>query len=248
MTLDWSELEIDRAELDNTLELNLSSSWAIALNRVFLLNRAEYRQSLLFIEGSILFTSLLFLFPINLIVFRKLNLLDSDGSGLLVVLLGSFSLAILFSIVANYYLWQKAKKLKYLTKLLDKITEYNRLVDNFQLIANFNKLTNSQHPTADKQQSVKELQNIFQLTKNSLLQAVELEVFMARHRQTKQLISTQTLERDRLLANLEQNLVNVSLMEIDSDREYRQLLNEAVELGLNVHQEINKIKTLRRSL
>lgn len=246
MTLDWSELEINQTQLDNILELDLSSSWAIALNRVFLLHQAKYWQSLLFIESSILFTSLLFWFPINLIVFRKLNLLDADSSGLLVVLLGSFSLAILFLIVTNYSLWQKAKKLKSLTKLLNKITEYNRLVNDFQLISNFNKLTSSQHPTADK--SVKKLQNIFKLTKNSLLQSIELEVFMTRHRQAKQLISSQTRERDRLLANLEQNLVNVSLIEIDSNQEYQQLLNEAVELGLNVHREIDKIKYSRRSL
>ena len=44
-----------------------------------------------------------------------------------------------------------------------------------------------------------------------------------------------------MLAILEHNLVDIVLSEIDLNYEYKEILNEAIDLGLSVHREIRKI-------
>lgn len=244
MLINWNELKISQAEIDNIFELNIISSWAIALGKVFLLRQTEARQSLALMESSVLFLSLVFLFPLNLIIFRQLNLLNSNSSGLILVLACSISLSILLSIAFNYYLWQKAKKLKVLSKLLTKVAEHNRLIDNFQLLSDILQFKNCSQ--VNNQRSIIDLQTVFQLTKDSLIKGIELESLI-HHRQTKPTnLSVYTLDRDRLLADLENNLINLSLPETNSDREYRELLNEAVDIGLSIHQEMSKIQISSR--
>ena len=248
MSSDWEKLKVSQAELDKILVLDITSNWAIALSRVFLLRQTKERQSLFFTECSILFLSLLFLFPLSLIVFRKLELLAANSSGLIVVLLSTIGLSILFLIIFNYYLWQKAKRLKFLSQLLTKVAAHNQLINDFQLLANLNRLTNNSS-IDNPVQSLVELQQVFKLTKNSLLQGIKLEGFIYRHQQTKyNNSSTYSGDREGLLANLEQNLVNLASLETNSDREYRELLKEAIDLDISVHQQMSKIQTLRRSL
>ena len=83
----------------------------------------------------------------------------------------------------------------------------------------------------------------FYLTENSLLKSIEIESFIYHHEQSSSdRTSASSYNRDRLLANLEDNLANLSLLEINSVCEERNLLNQAVDLRLSVHREIRKIR------
>lgn len=248
MSVNWAELKISQSELDEIFELDILSTWAIDLGRVLILKKSEYRQSLLFTQGSILLTSLLFFCPINLIVFRNLSWLDNNFRGLILVFLSAGILSILLAILFNYYLWQKAKKLKVLATLLAKINQYNHLIDNLQLFAELNILSDQNASNLDNTrnilfnaQSETELKTALGLTRNSLIKSVELEKIINQNQQIKG-------DRYLLLANLENNLVNfVSLPQETSNDEYQQLLTEVVDIGLSVHQEIRKIQTLGRN-
>jgi hypothetical protein len=245
MSVNWEELKISQAELDEIFELDILSTWAIDLSRVLILKKSEYLQSLLFTEGSILLISLIFFCPINLIIFRNFGWLENDFGGLTLVLLSASILSILLGILFNYYLWHKATKLKVLANLLAKIYQYNRLIDNLQLFAELNDLTTYNPDNTRKNlynsQSEVELKTALSLTRNSLIKSIELEKIINQNQQLKG-------DRYLLLANLENNLINfVSLPHDSSNDEYQQLLTEVVDIGLSVHQEIRKIQTLKRS-
>lgn len=249
MLLDWEELKISQAELNRIFEPNLITSWAIALGRVLLLYQPQYRSSLFLTQCSWLFIIWLFFFPVSLIAFRKLELLSSTSSGLVTVLLATASTSILVLLIFNCYLWQKAKKLKLLIKLWQKVINYNQLINDFQLLANINQIAvrdkaDSQN-NSDSNNSLAEFKIALKLTKNSLLKSIELESFIYRQATKSDLAVLSPSYRYQSLLNLENDLTNLSLSAIDSDTKYQELINEAVNLGLSVHQEIRKIKSLR---
>ena len=247
MRSDWDELKISEAEIERVLETGIVFGWAIALTRVAILRQSQYWQSFLSTQSTFLFLNLLFFFPINLIIYRKLSLLDNNATGLITVSIATFILSFISMIVCNYYLWQKAKKLKLISKLLTKVERYNQLISNFSFIANVSFLdkTNSNNSL-----SVTEFKKALNLTKSSLLKSIELESFIYRHRRKSDYRQNtfgdriSTSSNDRLLANLEDDLATWSTLEIDSTQ-HRHLLDEAIDLGLSVHREVRQNRALK---
>ncbi|MGD1920032.1 MAG: hypothetical protein ACFCAD_14745, partial [Pleurocapsa sp.] len=93
--------------------------------------------------------------------------------------------------IFNFYLWQKAKRIKLLSRLLEKIADYNNLINNFQLLAKINRLSSQNIDIAKNQitnnlQAIDELKEVLELTKTSLLNSVELESFIYNNPQVKQ--------------------------------------------------------------
>ena len=241
-SINWGELTITQSELDNLWELDLFSSCAIDLNLLLILRQRQYFKSFLFTEISVLFLGLVLFFPLNLIMFRNLAFLSNNTVGFLLIL----AIAIIFSaallLLFNYYLWLRAKKLKSLTIVLDKVNQYNQLIDNLQIITQINHLNPTDgRPNQQNLEISSEVKIALELTKVSLLKSIEIE---------KVIYSNQQITRDRyqLFANLEDNLIQfLSLPQNNSHNEYQQLLTEAIQIGLSVHQEVRKIQTLRHS-
>ncbi len=242
MRSDWDELKISQAELDRVLDTGIVFGWAIAFTRVLILRQLQYWKSFLLTQSTFLFLNLLFFFPINLIVCRKLGWLDNNYTGLITVSTATIIWSFISTIVCNYYLWQRAKKLKLISKLLTKVERYNQLINNFSFIANVSLIKD----TSSNSLSVVEFKNALNLTKNSLLKSIELESFVYRYRQNSLpgRIST-SYSYDRLLADLEDDLATWSSLEIDCTQQDRHLLNEAIDLGLSVHREVRQVQILR---
>ncbi|MGD1920694.1 MAG: hypothetical protein ACFCAD_18515, partial [Pleurocapsa sp.] len=94
-------------------------------------------------------------------------------------------------------------------------------------------------------QAIDEIIEVLELTKTSLLNRVEFESFIYNNPHVNQYSSScYTVDRYQLLSSLEHNLADLALSEIDSNSEYQEILNEAVNLGLSVHQEVKKIRRL----
>ena len=247
MKLDWEELKISQIELDTVFEPNLITTWAISLSRALLLHQRKHLKSLLFTEVSLLFVSLLPCFSLNLLIFRKLNFIANNSNGFAVVLFSTVILSILFIIPFNFVLWQKAKKIKPIGKLIDKVEKYNNLINSFQLIINVNHLASKKSRRREIEgssnlKSFDELRQTLQLTKDSLLNSIELETFFYKKQIRQYKSSIYDVNRYQLLASLEHNLIDIASTEIASNQEYQELLNEAIDLGLSVHQEIRKIR------
>jgi hypothetical protein len=246
MSINWEKLEISQAELDELVNFDLLSTWAIDISRVFLLRQKTYYKSLLVTESVCLFLILFLLFPINLIVFRNFDWLSNNLSGLILVLITTTFFSILILLILNYYLWCRGKRLKVFAILLEKVKQYNNLINNFKLVAQLNNL-GYDIQNLHNNQAETELKTALNLTKNSLLKSLELEkiinCFQVVNLETKH---QNTNNRYQLLANLESGLINLeSLTQYDAD-DYQQLLSEAIEIGLSVHQEIRKTQILRQ--
>ena len=239
MRSDWDKLKISQAELDRVLNIGIVFNWAIAFTRILILRQSQYWQSFILTQSTFLFLNLLFFFPINLIVFRKLGWLDNNATGLITVSIATAIWSFISTIVCNYYLWQKAKKLKLLSKLLTKVERYNQLIDNFGFITNVSLLNNT---GSNNSLSLTKFRTALNLTKNSLLKSIELESFVYRYQQNT--LRHRTFKSDNyegLLADLEDDLITWSSLEIDCTQ-HRHLLDEAIDLGLSVHQEVKKFR------
>ena len=247
MSSDWDELKISEAELEQVLDTGIVFSWAIAFTRILILRQSQYWSSFLLTQSTFLFLNLLFFFPISLIVYRNLGLLDNNATGLITVSIATLILSFISMIVCNYYLWQKAKKLKLLSKLLTKVERYNQLINNFGFIANVSFLSNT---NSNNSLSVTEFKNALNLTKSSLLKSIELESFIYRHRRKSDYRQNSlgdrisTYSNERLLADLEDDLATWSTLEIDCTQ-HGDLLDEAIDLGLSVHREVRQDRALR---
>jgi hypothetical protein len=235
--INWNDLKITQSELDNLLDLDFISTWAIELSRVFILHKFKSIKSLFVTEISALFLSLLLFVPLNLIFFRHWEVLENNTNGFVLVLAIAISFSILVLVVLNFYLWHRAKGFKSLALILEKINDYNDLIERLKFITeinNFNCLKSSQNRLLNT-----EIKPALRLTKNSLINSAELEKFIQKNQQIRS-------DRYQIFANLEENLIQfLSLADQNTNSEDRQLLTEVIQIGLSVHQELRKIQTLR---
>lgn len=226
-------LKIDRSELEQILELNFFDSLALEMTDILLLHQSKHKLSFLITEAIIWFLGILFLVPINLLFFQRWLLYSNQFQGFAIVIILSAMLSLGILLCSNFFLWQRAKKLKNIAVILNKIEDYNSLIQNLQLITKFNTL--STIATQNSHQSTSEISTALQLTKDSLLKSLEIENFILENQQLK------LQERYQLFNNLEDNLVQfMSLPNEQSNTEYQQLLTETIQIGLSVHQEVRK--------
>ena len=237
MSINWQELEISQGQLEEILNFDILSSWAIDISRVFYLRKKVYRKSLLVTELCSFFLVYLLLFPVALIIFRNFNWLGNNITGLVLILLSVGSVSIAIFVLLNYYLWRKAKQLKFLAIILEKVAQYNELIDNLMLVAELNIINSdlARNSSADM-----ELKTALSLTRNSLIKSIELEKLINKDRNFAN-------NRYQLLANLESGLINLNSLSEYDRQDYEKLLSEAIEIGLSVHQEIRKTQTLKQS-
>ena len=240
---DWNQLQISKAELERVFEVNIIDEWAIAFGSVLYFKQSQASKALLLAIGSFLFISLLLFFPVNLIVLRQLKLVDNSSIGLMLVLLISTCVSMLLLIFSSFYLYKKAKKLKRITTLLEKVKQYNQLINSFNLLANISSIANS---TNTSSKNTVELKSVFNLTKNTLLESIKLENFLYRH-QTWEIPNDYSHSPLQLLAHFEDNLASLSFEQTERNTEYKQLLEDAIDLGLSVQQEMRKICHLRQT-
>ena len=238
-SLNWDELKITQSELDNLWELDLFSSLAIDLSRVLILHKRQELKSLLITEISILFLSLVLFFPLNLIIFRHLGFVANNLNGFIGILAVSIISSAALLLLSNYYLWLRAKKLKSLTIILDKINQYNQLINNLQIITQINHLNYTDFSNSKNELEISsEIKTALGFTKVSLIKSIEIEKIINFNQQIPS-------DRYQLFANLEDNLIQfLSLPNNHDHSEYQQLLIEAIQIGLSVHQEVRKIQTL----
>jgi hypothetical protein len=169
--------------------------------------------------------------------------LENNTNGFVLVLAIAILLSILILGFLNYYLWYRAKQIKSLAVILEKISDYNHLIAQLKFISKINNLNSSrskENQFLDKNVNLSsEITTALKITKNSLIKSIELEEII---KQNKQIGS----DRYQIFANLEENLIQVlSLADKNTNSEYQQLLTEVIQIGLSVHQELRKIQTLR---
>lgn len=225
----WHKLKISQIELEKTLEFDLISTLAIELGRTFFLRQKGGRSWLITQICGLFLVSLLSL-PIILIVFRNLTWVSNNNAGLMLILATAIILSLLCLLVFNYYLWRRAKQLKVLAILLNKVEKYNNLIEHLNLMAKLDAVATAQF---SKTKEVGELETALSLTRDSLIKSIELEKTLDCDRHLAD-------SRDILLANLESGLVNLDSLVQANTNDYDRLFSEAINIGLSVHREMRK--------
>ena len=239
---DWNQLQISKAELEEVFEPSIIDEWAIAFASALYFKQNQASKTLLSMIGSFFFISLLLLFPVNLIVLRQLELADNSSIGLTLILLISIFVSMLLLIISSFHLYKKAKKLKPLITLLEKVKQYNQLINSFSLLADINSIAKSKN--AHLENTIK-LKSIFNLTKNTLIESIKLENFIYRH-QNRSIPGNYNYNPLQLLADFEESLASLPIEATERNTEYRQLFEDAVNLSLSVQQEMRQIWHLRQ--
>ena len=247
-SVNWEQVIISQAELENLFPSNIFHGWAIDLCRVLILRKKKYFQPLLITEAAILLLEIILLFPLNLIVFRNVGIVSNNSYGLIMIVLLAIAIASLLMLLTNYWLWQKAKRLKTIAILLEKVEDFNYLIETFKTLNDlsyFNNLENSTNNSLSIKMSKEHLHNesselsldiaeILLTTRSSLIQSMKMHNTLYRK-------TSHNRDIYQLFANLENKLVHfLSLPHDNSDREYQQTLAEIINLGLTVHQEVKK--------
>ena len=82
----WNELSISQRELEQVYEPSLICNWAIALATGLILCQPQSWQPIFKLEISCLFISLIFNYPLVLIVGRNWELVNNNIQGLVIIL------------------------------------------------------------------------------------------------------------------------------------------------------------------
>ncbi len=200
-----------------------------------------YRSSLfrhpqrlfLFCFTELLVTALTFAFtlPVGLFTIRNSQETISDFPTILNFLQVTLGLTMVIIIGWNLYMIIKAKTLKTLMHLLDEIDHYHDVLQTVVVLDRFKAVSGSPANLVNGNDVLEALQ----LIRNSLIAGLIAEKIL---RQSRGLLA----RRKDLLASIENNLGTLQTLAIEQQAtEYGQVLSEALQISLSVHQEIQKL-------
>jgi hypothetical protein len=234
MNLELQNLRITEKEIEILSGLDVSE---IFIGGVF---GGVYRFSLfrhpsrvfLFCFTEILVTALTFAFtlPIGLFTLRNSLGTINDFSTIMKFLQVTLGLTTILIIGWNLYMIIKAKTLKTLMRLLDEIDNFHDLLQTVVILERLEKVANSSTNVIKN-----DVLEALELIRSSLISGLMAETIL---RQNRRLLS----RRNDLLANIENHLGTLQTLVIDKQTtEYGQILKEALQISVSVHQEIQKL-------
>lgn len=215
--------KISSDALEDLLDLNIVSVITVDFYRALILKNRKKLLAIIFTEIFLLLLSAIFVLPIILLFSRASEVIAQN---VLTIILGICLFAIA---ICNFFLWRQAKQNQYLAKLIEKVEKYNTVVD---AIIFLDKLEHSQESI----HHLKEIVALLGTTKNSLINSLKVAVLVIKQKRS---VSSSY----QLLIDLENNLNSLMTFDIHSQAsEYRQLLNNALEIGISVHKEVRNLQ------
>ncbi len=131
----------------------------------------------------------------------------------------------------NIYMWFKIKHIETLAYLIDEIDKYNEIIQSVALLKKLEAVANQQVDLINRHEIIKALN----VTKDTLICGLMTEKILRENRGV-------LARRYDLFVNLENNLVMLKALEVKNQaNDYSQLLNNALQIGMSVHQEMQKL-------
>jgi hypothetical protein len=228
---EFQDLSITTQELEEVLNIDAIANIAIDFHRGIIQKKRKYLFSTLMTEFGLIALAVVLILPTTAIILQGSG--ESDRDILSPLLTISFFFIGLILCGLNVYFWQKAKQFQSLTHLLGEIEKYNRVVHSVTLVDRLNSLQSSEsQPTENRLETF----NLLQTIRHSLIAALKVERLM---REQTQWIAS----RYELLATLESDLdILMEFTARQDEKDNSQLFNEALQIGLNVHKEIQKFQ------
>jgi hypothetical protein len=173
----------------------------------------------------------IFTLPIGLWLIRGTTQSIRDVSAILPFLLVTSGTTAIVLLAWNFYMVIKVRSLKTLAHLLDKIDHFNDVIQAVDVLDNLRAAGKQPAIAVDREQVLEALS----IARKSLVCGLVTERIL---RQNRKLLA----RRYELFANVESNLAALRTLEVDNQAgEYAELLNQAFQIGLSVHQEVQQI-------
>ncbi|MEL6469012.1 MAG: hypothetical protein AAFQ74_04745 [Cyanobacteria bacterium J06623_4] len=218
-------LRITQRELDKLTGLDISDfamGWAYRQTAFAAHRRFAWLSEQLLTLG----VGLIFCLPAALILARSLS-----GDNVQVVWAAlPFGVAGAIALTATWaiYRWREGKRLITLSHLLDEIDRFNEMVDAVEILEELGAAKNSRLNLENREDVIEALH----LTRESLVCGLMTERVMRKHQQFMS-------RKQDMFASIERNLATLQRLHVsDEASEYGRLLNEAIQIGTSVHQEL----------
>ncbi|MGQ4646613.1 hypothetical protein [Lyngbya aestuarii] len=229
------DLPITAEELEALVDLNLITTLAIDGYRAFILKDIKYLLSALLTEFFIFGLSLIFVLPVSLVILRSSGNLPEDAASMTYLLATLIGISCLGTVIVNIYLWKQFNQIKPLVKLLEKLEQYNGVIKALSLIEKLG----SANPSSNQFNhcdNFAELIKALGATKASILSALQVENLLRKHQGLLE-------KRYELFSSLEDNLTTLMTFDLNNQTsDYRQLMNEALEIGISVQKEVRNLR------
>ncbi len=245
MQPDLADLKITERELERLTGCDVGS---IFIGGVF---GGVYRSSALrdpkrllafcLTEIVVFLLALVFSLPIGLSTLRNTTESVNQASSMGAFLLVTVSIAGLVMIAWNLYMAVKGKRFRSLMPLLDEIDRYHDVLDAIALLEQLESVAMTSPGTANPgivnfgiEERVAVLEAL-RITRDSLVAGLVTEKILRDHRGL-------LARRHELLATIETNLATLQTLEVTHQAdEYGHFLNQALQIGISVHQEVQKL-------
>ena len=227
-----NELKISETELEELSGVSISE---ITMGKLYQFKTWQDPHQLLslFLNELLIFALTLILsLPTALLLSRKTVYSPSDNSLLFQVFGLTLIISLLLTCGWNLYMGIKTKPLIRLGNLLQEVNKYNDVVKAVEILDQLINAGNLRENLINRE----DVLNALTLTRESLITALRTERILRDH---QDFIG----RRYELFINLENNLTALMALDVTNQAsEYGRLLNEALEIGMTVHQEVRKIR------
>ncbi|NEZ64124.1 hypothetical protein D0962_15220 [Leptolyngbyaceae cyanobacterium CCMR0082] len=221
-------LRITNRDLDELTGLDisdLSMGWG---TRLSVFRRPRLRWAWLINQGLVLAVALVLWLPVCLVLGRNV------AQQAVVVFMGIGVVgAIATTLAHGSYGIYKGRQLKVLSHLLDEVDRFNEMIKAVEILEELRQADRTSRRLAlDNPDAVKEA---LHLTRESLVCGLTSDKIMRKHQRF-------IARRHELFASIETNVSSLqSLQASEMAGDYAQLLNEALQVGTSVHQELRRI-------
>ncbi len=232
MNFNIKALRLSEKELDELTGLS-SESFTGNLCRDASIRGAmlgRIRLTLISTEFIAFFLSLILAFPLTFLLLDRTTTPDLQTTTQF--LLQTIGLSVVLTLVVNFGVWLKLKPLRNVLYLMNEAEKYNNAVKAVEILEQFKKTGNVQENLVNREDAIQ----VLQLTRESLVSAFQTERILREHQDFMD-------HRYELFAHLENNLTTLMTFNVSNQaNEYGQLLNEALQIGMSVHREIQKLQ------
>lgn len=231
MQPDLEDLQIRAGEIDRLTGLDISDTFMGRVYRPSVFRAPKRLLSFLLTELLTLGLISVICLPASLIIARNFVTLNQTPQSFLplVAIAGLISIALF--LLWNFYMHWQGRKLKTLAHLLDEIDKYNEIIQAVDLIDELSAVKNSTVAVIDRPQVLQALS----AARESLICALMTEKIL---RNRQRLIA----RRQELFHHIETNLATLQTLQTNQEaNQYSQLLNEALQIGMTVRQELEEL-------
>ncbi|MBE9065496.1 hypothetical protein IQ260_02385 [Leptolyngbya cf. ectocarpi LEGE 11479] len=222
--INLDNLRITNHDLDELTGLDiseLSMGWG---TRLSVFRQPGLRWAWLINQGLVLAVALVLWLPVCLVLGRNLA---AQAVGVFVGVGG----AIATTVAHGIYGIHKGTQLKVLSHLLDEVDRFKEMMKAVEILDELRQADRSKRLSLDNPDEVKEA---LHLTRESLVCGLMSDKIMRKHQRF-------IARRHELFTSIETNLYSLQALQAsDLAGDYGQLLNEALQVGTRVHQELRQ--------